>query len=102
MTSDYKVLNRACTSHHSRKIRGYTNIINDSDNSDFFYYYYVDTNNDAYVMVTRLKSQYEFATEGIYKVMTQCHSYQYNYDIAEDKFLGYDVFICLNVDRIRS
>jgi len=99
--SDYKVLNTACTSHHSRKIRGYTNIINDPDNSDFFYYYYVDTNNDAYVMVTRLKSQVEFETGGIYKVMTLCDSFQYNYDIAEDKFLGYDVFICLNFDKIR-
>ena len=94
-TTNLKIIND-CTNHHSRKIRLSTDAKTNSSKSDIFYYYYVDTNSDAYIMPLRLKSQSEISTDiTIYKVMSGCDSNQHSYDIAEDKFLGYDVFICV-------
>lgn len=81
-----------CTNHLSRKIRG------DTDNnidSDIFYYYYVDTDNDAFIVPMRLINPITIDIGTVFKVMSGCDDNQHSFDMAEDKFLGYNVFVCV-------
>ena len=81
-----------CTNHLSRKIRG------DTDNnidSDLFYYYYVDTDNDAFIVPMRLVNPITIEVGIVFKVMSGCDDKQHSFDMAEDKFLGYNVFVCV-------
>ena len=94
MTSNFKVLNNDCTNHHSRKIREYTGSYEEPENSDIIYYYYVDTNDEAFVMLARIDLD-EIENGKIHKIINGCDSLQSSYDIAENKFLGYDVFVCV-------
>ena len=86
-----------CVDHLSRKIRGNTD---NNENSDIFYYYFVGTDNNAYIMPLRLRtpniiekidSNYEYR----YMVLKGCDQRQGSFDFAEDKFLGYNVFSCV-------
>ena len=86
-----------CVDHLSRKIRGNTE---NNEDSDIFYYYYVGTNGIAYIMPLKLKStnsiekvdsNYEYR----YEVLKGCDQNQGSFDFAEDKFLGYNVFSCV-------
>ena len=81
-----------CTNHLSRKIRGDTD---NSIDSDLFYYYYVDTDNDAYIVPMRLVNPISIEVGTVYKVMSGCDDNQHSFDMAEDKFLGYNVFVCV-------
>ena len=81
-----------CTNHLSRKVRG------DTDNnidSDLFYYYYVDTDNDAFIVPMRLVNPITIEVGSVFKVMSGCDDNQHSFDMAEDKFLGYNVFVCV-------
>ena len=81
-----------CTNHLSRKVRG------DTDNnidSDLFYYYYVDTDNDAFIVPMRLVNPITIEVGTVFKVMSGCDDNQHSFDMAEDKFLGYNVFVCV-------
>ena len=86
-----------CVNHLSRKIRGNTD---NNEDSDIFYYYFVGTDNNAYILPLRLKSpniiekvdsNYEYR----YKVLEGCDQNHGSFDFAEDKFLGYNVFSCV-------
>ena len=87
-----------CPDHYTRKMRLSTDAKQNTENSDIFYYYYVDMTNKAFIVPFRLVSQTEIKSinDKIYEVMSNCNINQHSYDIAEDKFLGYDVFICVD------
>ena len=86
-----------CVDHLSRKIRGNTD---NNEDSDIFYYYFVGTNGIAYILplrltsansIDRIDSNHAFR----YEVMKGCDQSQGSFDFAEDKFLGYNVFSCV-------
>ena len=99
--SNFKDLTQR-SNHYSRKIRGYTDIINNPQYSDYFYYYFVDVNHEAYVIPMRLEDAVTLTEESCYRVMTQCSQEQYNYDIAENQFMGFNVFSCVNYEDTRK
>ena len=82
-----------CNNHHSRKLRGNSdvNIV-----SDFFYYYFVDTDNKAYVLKVIMNSPTDIDYIGPLFIMSGCSQLQNSFDLAEDKFLGYNVFSCVD------
>ena len=81
-----------CTNHLSRKIRADTS--RDAD-SDIFYYYFIDTNYDAYIIKMKLLNTVEITLGPVLKVMSGCDENQHSYDMAEDTFMGFYVFICV-------
>ena len=89
-----------CPDHYTHKIRLSPDAKQNPENSDIFYYYYVDLINRAFIVPVRLVSQTEIKSinDKIYLVMENCYANQHSYDIAEDKFLGYEVFICVDKD----
>ena len=89
-----------CPDHYTCKMRLIPDAKQNPENSDIFYYYYVDIINRAFIAQFRLVSQTEIRpiNHKIYLVMENCYANQLSYDIAEDKFLGYDVFICVDKD----
>ena len=90
-TSNLKIWN-VCTSHQSRKIRANTNR---SGDPNIFYYYYIDTNNDAYILQMTLVNTVTIEVGTPLQVMAGCNEYQHSFDMAEDTFMGYNVFICV-------
>ena len=81
-----------CTNHLSRKIRG--NMDNDP-NSRIFFYYFVDTNKEAFIIQMELVNEVTINIGPVIKVMSGCHDNQNSFDMAEDKLMGYYVFICV-------
>ena len=81
-----------CTSHQSRKIRGDTDR---NEDSEMFYYYFVDTNHDAYIIQMQLINPVSIDIGPVLKVMKGCDENQHSFDMAEDKFMGYNVLICV-------
>ena len=92
LTGEFSSIKDGCGNHHTRKLRVFSN---DPENSHRFYYYYIDTNNVAYVVPMALESISQITTGNIYKIMTDCEQIQSSYDISEDKFMGYNVFVCV-------
>ena len=82
-----------CSNHQSRKVRGDTD--NPYGNSDLFYYYYVDTENNAYIVPMRLTNTVTIDIGPVLKVISGCDENQHSFDMAEDKFMGYNVFVCV-------
>ena len=81
-----------CNNHYSRKI------IKDTDNnpdSTIFYYYFVDTNGDAYIIQMKLLDIVTIIIGPVLQITSGCDEDQYSFDMAEDKFMGYNVFICV-------
>ena len=84
-----------CINHLSRKIRGSTG---GNEDSDIFYYYFVGTDGIAYVMPLKMESPSTINKAYSlykYKIIEGCDYYYGSFDMAEDKFLGYNVFICV-------
>jgi hypothetical protein len=96
--SNTKTLN-SWVDHLSRKIRGNTD---NNEDSDIFYYYYVGTNGITYIMplryrfpdtIEKVDSNYEYR----YEVIKGCAPTHGSFDFAEDKFVGYNVFSCVEI-----
>ena len=81
-----------CTNHQSRKIRANTD---KNGETDIFYYYFVDTNYDAYILPMQLINRVSIEPGPVLRVMTGCDENQHSFDMAEDRFMGYNVFICV-------
>ena len=90
-TSNFKTYD-SCHYHHSRKLRLNSDL---SESSVFFYYYFVGTDNNAYVSKVEMVSNVEFSFGTPKLVIKGCLQAQDSFDLAEDKFLGYNVFTCV-------
>ena len=82
-----------CSNHLSRKLRGNTDV---NEDSDFFYYYFVDTASNAYISKVTMTSSTGLNFADPILIMKGCSQYQHSFDLAEDKFLGYQVFSCVD------
>ncbi|MBO6244361.1 MAG: hypothetical protein J6O41_07375, partial [Clostridia bacterium] len=81
-----------CQNHHSRKLRANTDL---SEDDAIFYYYFVGTDNNGYVSKVKMTSYEEISFDVPHLVIKGCAQSQDSFDLAEDKFLGYNVFSCV-------
>ncbi len=92
--------NQNCNNHYSRKIRGNSDVNVDSD---FIYYYFVDTDFKAFILKINLISEpnggISFAFGNPIHIMNGCSQSQDSFDLAEDKFLGYYIFSCVDSEH---
>ena len=95
--SEYLGLKR-CSNYYSQKIRGYTNSL--QPYSDIFFYYFVDVHHNAYVKLIKLHKDVELRIDdkNCHQIMIQCRAEYYNYDLAENEFMGYNVFSCVDYE----
>jgi hypothetical protein len=91
-TSNLKIYEK-CQSHHSRKLRADKDL---SAGGDIFYYYFVGTDNNAYVSKAEMTSIAAISLSNPKLVIKGCDQSQDSFDLAEDKFLGYNVFTCVD------
>ena len=90
-TSNLKLFD-SCMTHHSRKLR----VISDpNEGSDSFFYYFVGTDRNAYVSKVIMKNDRDFIFNEPKQVLKGCLQSQNSFDLAEDLFLGYNVFSCV-------
>ena len=81
-----------CQNHHSRKLRLNSDV---NENTDFFYYYFVGTDNIAYISKVVMTSASDLEFSNPIEIIKGCSQAQDSFDLAEDKFLGYNVFTCV-------
>ena len=82
-----------CKNHYSRKLRLNSNI---NEDTNFFYYYFVGSNNIAYISKVVVKSASIIEPGNVIEILRGCSQEQHSFDLAEDKFLGYNVFTCVD------
>ena len=80
-----------CKNQHSRKLRAN----NDLNENNTFFYYYVGTDNNAYISKVWMKSDQLVQFRDPQLVIKGCSQSRDSFDLAEDKFIGYNVFSCV-------
>ena len=95
-TSNPKPINHKLP-HKPGKLRGNTRKGYDPENLNAFYYYFIDYYNVGNVISLKLESNEIISPfYNITALMDNCYDEFSSFDIAEDQFLGYDVFVCVD------
>ena len=87
----YKI--EECENHLAAKLSVPSDI---NEDSDIFYYYFVGLSNDAYISKCRATSSTAIKCNEPILIMKGCDYFQNTFDLANDKFIGYNIFSCVD------